>query len=583
MTARLAFTNAVSTIVKELSKNSLIFFVGSGVSTNKPTSIPSSYKLKCKMFNIMKQSIGEKVLKQIPFDKSQNRILELPFESFMQSIHFVIGNKALFLLSFMQKSPFNLNHANLIALASLSPYRAILTTNFDTMLEKASFRNSICIYRDEQFRKICLPSNNDKITIIKLHGSSKSINSLSAILSKIGRPMMPHKVKVFNKICSGSTLVVLGYSGGDPDIMPIFEEVKAKKIIWVCRNRPSLGASDAIKRLEASGKIIIVISDLSRLLKACVKTLKLHRPKVEEYSISTDICEIIKSVWNDITLHSKMACLARLSYDANEFELADKIYSWLNRHIPRDNLYFYRKASVYDKLGDIAYRIRNFSLAKLFWMRELSYAEKGNYDVFKSSALANLGALEYQRMNYNKAIKFLKRGLIKEKTLTVQECGIHKWMIMGNLRQNLGLVFLDTRQFRKALSMLKSAYKIYKHCGDIIMASMSTIDYEMTRAKLGKKIDIQRLEDALFILKNYAMKEQQAVGFLTAAKLWFMAGEIKKGETYLRQSIKNAKTAGDKDTLIEASLCLLKQLWGSRRKKELRKMHESIRQIMNGS
>ena len=219
----------------------LALFVGSGVSRDRPSLLPTGNELRDAMFDAI---VSHSIMPEHLLDAARVIALRCRPESFLYILEEWQGTDWKKSLQFMLDVPPNDNHRLIARLAETKRVRSILTTNFDCLVESSmgqsvSFRQ---IFRNQDFKAYA----GDKSTtaVLKLHGSladtkgNLTQETIMASLTKVADRVTPgfaaEKALVLDEILQSHVVVFLGYSGRDEfDIRPVIEGASAKQIIWV--------------------------------------------------------------------------------------------------------------------------------------------------------------------------------------------------------------------------------------------------------------------------------------------------------------------------------------------------------------
>ncbi|MFW9947062.1 MAG: SIR2 family protein [Candidatus Odinarchaeota archaeon] len=216
----------------------VIFLAGAGCSVEAPSSLPDGYK--------MIQYIVKFLCEDFEIEKILN-IPELTLETLLDIIcHFDPELKINNVFEINTKP----NYLHYFLADMIKKGQNVMTTNFDSLIEDAlvhsniSKRKIIPIITEKDYKQ---NENFDKglkkgkLFLYKLHGSIKNIITgedtiipLINTIQKIGKnkkgnslfQLEPYKQPLLNKILSGGSLVVMGYSGkNDLDILPMLRDV----------------------------------------------------------------------------------------------------------------------------------------------------------------------------------------------------------------------------------------------------------------------------------------------------------------------------------------------------------------------
>jgi NAD-dependent SIR2 family protein deacetylase len=217
-----------------LRSGELAIFCGAGISKN--SGLP--------LANELKQSILEKLLID---KKGMDEVMNsnLPFEAFMESLS-ENSDITKILKIFREGNP-NRNHILIAKLANNGSLKAILTTNFDLLIEKAFKKEGLQenvdfkrYYNEEHFAQIDSDELTDKIGIFKIHGSADDMDSirttLKVVASKVLSDRRMRPIKYLFSSGKHKKVLILGYSCSDVfDITPQIQSIVAnqKEIIFI--------------------------------------------------------------------------------------------------------------------------------------------------------------------------------------------------------------------------------------------------------------------------------------------------------------------------------------------------------------
>ncbi|MBL7723612.1 MAG: tetratricopeptide repeat protein [Chitinophagaceae bacterium] len=221
----------IDLVAKTFEENKVTVFFGAGISRNSGVPLVDEIKKE-----ILTHLCKEKVeITNLLNDK-------IPFELFMQTlIEYSDSEK---LLELFELGEPNANHYFLAKLAKKGKLNCVVTTNFDTLLEKAFDIEGITykvFHTEESFENI--ENKKDSVSIIKIHGSIENRLQMAVTLKRVaGKRLFSARKKVIADVMqnnSGGHLLVLGYSCSDYfDINPIIEDVKDRnKILFVQHSR----------------------------------------------------------------------------------------------------------------------------------------------------------------------------------------------------------------------------------------------------------------------------------------------------------------------------------------------------------
>ena len=111
---------------------------------------------------------------------------------------------------------------------------AVITTNFDTLIEAALEAGAIPFHRSTS------TSRFRNAVLFKIHGSADDPASLALTIDQVGAGLDAERSRSLHKLVRGRVVLVLGYSGNDQlDIMPVLRIAGYDRIVWIVHDRAS--------------------------------------------------------------------------------------------------------------------------------------------------------------------------------------------------------------------------------------------------------------------------------------------------------------------------------------------------------
>ena len=222
------------------SKRPVAVFVGSGLSIADPTALPLANEAIVSLLNLDWVDAEEKFSYTEDLITKNTNLYKIRFEHLLST--FQEWNRHDFgtlLKQFADAEP-NWYHEKIARLFSEAKLSLIITTNFDSCLEKALEKNKILpkIIINEQY--ISNTNPRDGVNVFKIHGSisrdEKGYHALGlgATLESIYSGLREWKEQLLINILDTHTVVFLGYSGSDSyDINPVLLSHPSPHLLWV--------------------------------------------------------------------------------------------------------------------------------------------------------------------------------------------------------------------------------------------------------------------------------------------------------------------------------------------------------------
>ena len=216
--------NLVRNKIDELLGQSLTIFCGAGISAN--SGIPLSKPLTTKIISRLSSRRFTNGFK--------NAAGELPLEMLLGTLK-ENSDISEILKVFVSTHP-NKNHIMISELAKRGIVKTLVTTNFDTLIER-SFDDSglmlnrdYLVYSDEQdFSKYPGDNQDDRVKLIKIHGTIDTPESMRTTMKQIANSLLSEsRARVLRSVFTepAANVLVIGYSFSDNfDINPILLEL----------------------------------------------------------------------------------------------------------------------------------------------------------------------------------------------------------------------------------------------------------------------------------------------------------------------------------------------------------------------
>jgi len=254
------------------SKNRYCFLVGSGISLDPPSCLPTGYQLtKMLLERFIPPEEQKNILSLMDPEREgmEERGDFLRFEELVDYLHRWYYPELDFLDFFAECRRPNQNHL-FLALMLQKGYE-VMTTNFDNLIEhglleiKIPKKRIYSIINQEDWKNI---SHHKGFNVYKLHGSITNFrndqnckSSLKATIRQISQSergmlyLESWKKEIVQKITQNNDLVILGYSGLDDfDILPTLWNISSsKRILWIDHDpsrSPSQAVIEIIKKSE---------------------------------------------------------------------------------------------------------------------------------------------------------------------------------------------------------------------------------------------------------------------------------------------------------------------------------------------
>lgn len=479
-------------------------FVGAGISFN--SGVPTVPLLI------------ERIVNNLPFKKKDKEIFlsrKYPFEAFIQAIKAIIPIDDL-LKVFLLGKP---NHAHrfIAKLAKKNKLKLIVTTNFDTLIEQALEKEEVEYEKIFSIKRLeRLNITNNKLFVLKIHGSIEDTQNLGIILDRI--TSKTNILSVRNAINSlffdkgHSSVVIVGYSCSDHfDIVPELERVShTTKSTYYFSHVKKRGYYEqhisSIKPFSnySKGKIIYINTDW--FIKQAWTTN--FNETYHHYVSSSRWGNIIDNWLSNTALNSgqlnALILCGRLMVFIGHYDLALKYYTQAHR-IAMDKTIIEKLAKIASYLGQVYRHLGEYQKAIEWFENSVKYWRRINRDNY-AKALSDLGSTYRLAQDYQQATELQKKAIrLFRKTSNSQEeqsCLI----ILGNIYLNQNKNALALRYYQKADLLTPKVPN--KQNEVILLNSLAAVsiklnklsiayDYLQEATKIASGLKIPRIDSAI--------------------------------------------------------------------------------------
>lgn len=267
----------ITQIRDSMSAGRLVVFAASGVSTFKPSCMPSGRVFSSALLSVLESAASA------PRSATIHEFLgRVPFEVILHFGRIAVGRERLLrlLIGFYSARPSNPVHRALAEMLATGSASAIVTPNYDTLIEDAlRERVSSATVRDalrsSSVRRVTEPEDTNgqaQRVLFKIHGSvDVATDGGEPITFELPQEsLLPNwKRDVLATLIAGRDVLFVGYGGWDFDILPVLTGMPVARVWWNCyhdpRTRPEEMPDEACIFIVSSGGSVL-FGDLRRLL-----------------------------------------------------------------------------------------------------------------------------------------------------------------------------------------------------------------------------------------------------------------------------------------------------------------------------
>lgn len=565
----------ISGVIEGIKTGKTVLFLGAGISRN--SGIP------------MVAQLVPYILQKLDVTKEETELVmnsDLPFEVFMEILH--ESSNIDRLLDVFEGGQPNAMHILIARLVKAEHLKTIVSTNFDTLIEKALEAEGLkrgedfeVTYKEEEFDAINW--NDDKIRLIKIHGSIKDKANIGVTLKKVASEQLSQQRQgVINHIFSEgahNNVLVLGYSSSDEfDLTPHIRIIKEnrKNVIYIQHNskREAVeGIADQRKKnpfTEYGGHRIFYHTD--KLGKVAQRQLLQEEYEVRKHmrAWQKDVDAWVQQMEEVFIETVKYLIAISIFYRISEFEISKK-YSEQALNVARsldhklgEGAALLLLGNAYKGLGDYPNAIESYEQAlniirafeekqaEIILLTDLGvvYDILGNYpkaiEFHKESqelaiafenkqgeenALNHLGTAYYHFGKYRRAIESHEKALELAIAL-IDKTG------EGNALNNLGIAYKELGDYPKAIEYHKKSLELAIALVDRQGEGSALNNLGIAYKKLGNYPKaIEYHERALKIKKAFGDKIGEGYAFAGLGVAYFSLGKYSKAIEFYKKAL----------------------------------------------
>lgn len=251
-----------------------VIIAGAGISVAPPSNLPSWWEYNKKLIAQIKKGALElcpevaDILDSIDVEK------KLPVQCISQLVESHGAGRSYFpLLELLNGTCPNANHYALAELARQEKLAAVVTTNYDTLIETAFRKEAIPLYtvvcEKEYYEALRIPA----CRLIKIHGSVHDYESLIDTVSQKAVGLSPEKRLLLDTVFTDREIVVIGFSGADLDFdldyIPFTQALeKGSTLRWIVRPNTPPNPNVLVLQKKYPENILIQEMELAELFQS---------------------------------------------------------------------------------------------------------------------------------------------------------------------------------------------------------------------------------------------------------------------------------------------------------------------------
>ncbi len=481
---------------------------------------------------------------------------DLPFESFMETL--AENSDIDKLLDVFAGGEPNTNHILIAKLVKAGYLKTIVTTNFDTLIEKAleqeewiAGRDYEVVYKEEEFDAI--DWNDYKIRLIKIHGSIEDKENIGVTMKKVASKQLSNQRQgVINHVFSKGkhkNVLVAGYSSSDAfDLTPHIRAIREnrKNVIYIQHDasREDMEAIAVQKEknpFEAFGghRVFYQFDKFGKKVWEGISEKEQYQLRAYTRQWQEDVDAWLRQMEKERTEASKYLTAGTVFLKISEFQTAQKHYV--------QALKIYKaignkrgEGNACNNLGNVYLNLGDYPQAIKYYEEALQIAKDIGDKAGEVSALIGLGTDYYALGNYSRAIKYYEQVLQIAKDIG-NKAGKKSALIgLGNAYSALG-------NYSRAIKYYEQALEIVSAIGDKGGEGTALIGLGNAYSALGNySRAIKYYEQVLQIAKDIGNKAGEGSTLIGLGNAYYTLGNYSRAIKYYEEALQIAKDIGDK-------------------------------------
>ncbi|MBN1803098.1 MAG: tetratricopeptide repeat protein [Candidatus Lokiarchaeota archaeon] len=556
-----------------LKQGKLCFFLGAGISMGPPACLPSWWQINHAILDSLANETFEtipKVKELVDLIKKRESDGQLPPEFVSEIVTNRIGKSYFEVLRVLESEQPNESHLWLATLAKVNLLKVIITTNFDTLVEKAfeKLATPLMVLLDpEDYISIgniveFISNPESPCLLLKLHGTSTRPDTCIDTLAQRKKGLNPIITDALNAIGTSTFMVFLGYSGADLEAEPNYLGLRqrmndAPGIMWLqYKGTNTLQVVKDLASLYGPNRGFIEYGLLPDWFDNLSEILPPSILPPDRLKFSDDMVREIKSK-NEITLKQKVQLwasnvgfgesaivLTDIGIHAGFYDVTKLLLEEFLDKTEEEQLTTFGKALLYEQLGSAERNKGNIKSAKEYYdMACKIFREIGELEAYhvasqgRGDANLHLGNFEEAENDFSEYMNYSETRGDTEDYLSAL--------------QNLSNLYRQTDQYQASLNLAKEIEEVSEKNGLEFYKAQGTFNAALALNALGENNLAERaFIDTIAIFERLGFINYLSQVYMELSRLYFDKGLIGKANELLSEAEKKAYLVGDELRII---------------------------------
>lgn len=447
---RIKLTDFSDILTSKIKHGRLAILAGAGISMVSPTALPSGDELRDLAIKTISATpeLSQYFSLLTQDDHYKNLLPELMFQTLWEHIGSDLEN------FFQVLKPANQNEVHRLIYHFYHNFNIpVATTNFEHLIE-----------------------GNEKTepNILHLHGSLNQTKSLVIRLNQVGRTIPLQIANKFLHYIKGKTILILGYSGRDSDVMNLLEKSEVDNVMWLFYNNSDRAIDAATLSAHDVNGTIGNILELSKILQNNLNIFTNPLPPVvNDSSLGKQRDSILTNWQKHLSTEKRYLALSGVLVLVKNFSAANEILikgltSLKNSNVWRE--FLVGTAAIFRLTANFEEGINCISEA----LANIERIETPNHVLALN--VSGLLLLEKRIPEPSLALKRFKKALFHLQRIK----SIHgvlneiETQLLARLYNNIGLASEYSGDYATAIPFYKESIKIKRSVGDLIGIAQSS-------------------------------------------------------------------------------------------------------------
>lgn len=551
----------------------LVVFVGAGVSTLAPSCLPSWPEVN----RAVMEAISERSGLLIGLDRARQlgaavtarqRAARLPPEYQAQIVAERLRESYFEVLQCLDGEVPNAVHLALAASAKAGLVKAILTTNFDRLLEAAFSQTGAArkvYYRKDQFAELAMDLDRCGVQanlclILKLHGSAEDPTTLVDTLAQRKAGFPRPTVTCLRHLLRFGHWLFLGYSGADLAAEPNYLELRAAALeaqgfTWLVRTGDEPLPAVVRTREVYGERAAIVHGELPQWLESVLAPVLPGPPPVPQPETGADV--VRRRASDAVALHARrwseaqrpeecVLALADLLEAADQPAAALEVLNTVYEGTPETERQGGHFGVSVNNLANLHSKRGNYEQALRLFEEALAIFKQLNTEEQRVGILNNMALISEKQGRYEEALKYFGETLA-----TCERTGNHDGRSVA--LHNLAMIQGARGDFDEADRLYQEAFQVARELGDEPgMAEVLNNLGELSIRREQPEAALEQLGQALAIRGRLGDERGRAITLGNIANVHLLQGRHEEAERLYREGRAIFERFDDKPYLATA-------------------------------